>query len=149
MAQRVITTSDVSGQEPAETITFALEGVQYEVDLTTEEKAALVAALEPYTSAGRRVGRSGSAPSRTRSSGRGTGGAPTGVDPKSVRAWAACYEGMTLPAQGRIPRTVIDQYLNPSAEESLTPVKGVDKDEIKRQEDARSRAQAAYRAANA
>lgn len=56
--QRVVTflVSDISGEDAAETVTFGLDGAQYEVDLTETEAAALRDALEPYVASGRRTG---------------------------------------------------------------------------------------------
>lgn len=140
-----IVTSDLSGSADAETVTIGLNGLSVEVDLTAEEKAELESLLKPYLDAGRRVGRATST-SRTRSAGRtSTGGTPEYVDPKSVRSWAGVY-GIDVPAQGRIPKALVARYLDDSGE-PLTPVKGVDATEHKRVDEARSRAQAAHRAA--
>jgi hypothetical protein len=44
------------------TVTFAIDGASYEIDLTDAHVAELVYALEPFTSGGRRTGRKTSAP---------------------------------------------------------------------------------------
>ncbi|VXB05237.1 Lsr2 family protein [Plantibacter sp. T3] len=60
MAQRTITTlvDDLDGTElergSGETIRFGVDGRIYEIDLSTDNAAALRETLQPYTEAGRR-----------------------------------------------------------------------------------------------
>ena len=104
MSKKTIVTlvDDLDGTEAAETITFAFDGATYEIDLSADNAAALRDALEPWvraarrTSGGRRGGRSSSS----------TGG----VTPKEIRAWAA-ENGIDVPARGRIPAGVHEQYI--------------------------------------
>lgn len=143
---QTIVTSDLSGEADADTVRWTWEGVEYEIDLTPDEAFAMGAALKPYLDAGRRVGRSGTLTTRTRSTGGSrTGGTPEYVDPKQVRSWAGVY-GIDVPAQGRIPKALVARYLDDSGE-ALEPVEGIDKSEHQRVDQARSRAQAAHRAA--
>jgi hypothetical protein len=64
MVRKVITTlvDDINGVHiklgQGETVTFALNGVNYKIDLNDENAAKLRPALEEYTEKGRRVGRS-------------------------------------------------------------------------------------------
>lgn len=106
MAQQVKVTlvSDISGVEGDETITFGLDGVSYEIDLTTDEAKELRESLAAYTGAGRKTGRSTSGTGR-KSSGRNT----QGYDPKAVRVWAES-NGHEVPARGRIPAAILDAY---------------------------------------
>ena len=70
---------DIDGSGAAETLSFALDGLSFEIDLTAEHAAELRAALAPYTAAGRRIGRSGRpSPVRTVDT--------SGYDPQTVRA---------------------------------------------------------------
>ena len=57
---------DLDNSDADETVTFALDGVTYEIDLNTKNSAKLRAALDPFVAAGRRLssGRSRSAPTR-------------------------------------------------------------------------------------
>ena len=57
MAQevKVILVDDVDGGPASETLTFAFDGVNYEIDLSERNAARLRADLEPWISAGRRV----------------------------------------------------------------------------------------------
>ncbi len=105
MAQRVVIqkTDDIDGSEATQTITFALEGVSYEIDLNDAHADELRAAIKQYATAGRRIGGAGRpAPSAARRS-------ASGYDPKAVRAWAAA-NSVEIPARGRIPGAVLEQY---------------------------------------
>lgn len=100
MAKKVITTvlDDIDGSEGAETVTFSLGGVSYEIDLGAKNVEKLEAALEPYISAGRKVGRTASKAK-----------ASSGVDLNAVRAWAS-ENGIEVASRGRVAASVIEQY---------------------------------------
>lgn len=88
-----------------ETIHFSLDGTAYEIDLTTEHAAELRAALAPYLSAGRRIGRGGGTPAAPR-----RGGAPSGrSDLAEVRTWANA-NGHPVSDRGRVPAAVLEAY---------------------------------------
>src|SRR4051794_19239453 len=74
MAQKVqvILVDDVDGGEAAETVSFALDGVSYEVDLSEKNASALRDALAPWVGHARRVGGRSSG-GRARSAGGGGG----------------------------------------------------------------------------
>ena len=57
MAQKVqvVLVDDIDGGEAVETLSFSLDGVGYEIDLTEANAAELRAAIAPWISAGRRV----------------------------------------------------------------------------------------------
>ena len=103
MATKTVTEliDDIDGKPADETVSFGLDGVQYEIDLATGNAEALRDALAPYADAARRIG------------GRRTGGKPvkvaTDVDNKAVRVWAAS-NGIELSSRGRIPASVVEQY---------------------------------------
>lgn len=80
------------------TVTFALEGASYEIDLTAKNKKELLARLEPYIAKARKVGGS------TRRS-QGTAGS----DAARIRAWAK-ENGHAVPDRGRIPLSIQDAY---------------------------------------
>ena len=71
MAKRVIheLIDDMNGQPADESVTFGLDGVQYEIDLTTKNAVKLRSALAPFVAAATKVGRG------ARRAARGTGGA--------------------------------------------------------------------------
>jgi Lsr2 len=122
MAQRQVTvfTDDISGEEleDGETITFALDGVEYEIDLSGEHAEQLRDALDPYVQNGRRIG--GRSARSSRSSGSGSrrssdsgsssressGG---GHDTRAIREWAQAH-GHKVSERGRIPASVVEAY---------------------------------------
>ena len=104
MSKKTIVTlvDDLDGTDAAETITFAFDGAAYEIDLSADNAAAMRAALEPYVKAARRT-------SSGRRGGRSSSSAG-GVTPKEIRAWAAEH-GIDVPARGRIPAGVHEQFV--------------------------------------
>jgi len=90
------------------TTTFALNGMQYEIDLSPENAQKLKDALDPFIKAGRRVGgSSGAKPApRRRGGGRHSNGSN---DVSAIRAWAKEH-GYELGDRGRIPAEVLNAY---------------------------------------
>ncbi|MEU9620406.1 Lsr2 family protein [Streptomyces sp. NPDC088251] len=107
MAQRVVVTlfDDIDGGAAAETVTFALDGKSYEIDLNQSNAKKLRKALAPYVAAGRKQ-TNASKHGRTPTSYRHTALAPA---PAAVRAWAQSH-GMEVPARGRIPKKVYEAF---------------------------------------
>ncbi|MFF3958663.1 Lsr2 family protein [Streptomyces sp. NPDC001890] len=107
MAQRVVVTlsDDIDGGAAAETVTFALDGKSYEIDLNTSNAKKLRKALAPYMAAGRKQTNAGKR-GKTPVSYRHTSLAP---DPAAVRAWARSHQ-MEVPARGRIPKKVYEAF---------------------------------------
>ena len=107
MAQQVFVsiTDDLDGSEADETITFALDGTSYEIDLNEKNAAALRKALDKYVASARR--------STTRATSRGRAGRRPArgedADPKAVRAWAR-EQGLDVSSRGRIPADILDRY---------------------------------------
>ncbi|GAA2029009.1 Lsr2 family protein [Pseudokineococcus marinus] len=113
MAQKtkVILIDDVEGGEADETVTFALDGVSYEIDLTSERAAQLRDALAPWVGHARKAGgrsSGGGARRSTRSSGSSSSSAG-GVDTAAVREWAR-ENGHTVSERGRISGAVLEAY---------------------------------------
>jgi len=106
MAQKVqvLLVDDLDGGEADETVTFALAGKSYEIDLNTVNADKLRDALEPFTKGGRRTG--GRA-----SGGRGKARAASGSgqDTAKIRAWAK-ENGYEVNDRGRVPATVREAY---------------------------------------
>src|SRR4051812_17441134 len=98
-------TDDTDGKPADETVTFALDGREFEIDLTKKNAGELRKAFDVYVKNGRRVsGR------RPRSSGAPSSPiAPKGADTKAVREWAG-KNGYNVSARGRIPGSVIEAY---------------------------------------
>lgn len=110
MATKTIThiTDDLDGSSEAETVKFGLWGATYEIDLSEDNQKKLEAALEPFLNVARKsAGGSARRASSPRSTGSSAGGAD--YDAKAVRAWASA-NGVSVPARGRIPKTVLEQY---------------------------------------
>ncbi|MER0244527.1 Lsr2 family protein [Streptomyces sp. 796.1] len=106
MAQKVqvLLVDDLDGGEADETVTFALDGKTYEIDLTTANADKLRSALEPYTKSGRRTGgRAAGGRGRVRT------GASSSQDTAKIRAWAK-ENGYEVNDRGRVPATVREAY---------------------------------------
>jgi hypothetical protein len=97
----VIVTDDLDGSENAETVSFGLDGVAYEIDLGKKNRAKLEHALAPFMGAARRVPRGG-----RRRSARAAGSPP---DRSAVRDWARSA-GLQVSERGRISSDVIRRY---------------------------------------
>jgi nucleoid-associated protein Lsr2 len=102
VAQRVhiVLEDDLDGSTADETVTFGLDGVTYEIDLSKKNAAKLRDALAGYVGVARRVpgrgarrrGRSGSGPSASQ-----------------VREWARAH-GYEVSDRGRVPADVRAAY---------------------------------------
>ncbi len=90
-----------------ETIQFALDGVQYEIDLSTKNASKLRKALEPYQEAARRTG--GRKQSSTPASSRRSRATIDREQSKAIREWAKS-SGHQVSERGRISQDVIDAY---------------------------------------
>jgi hypothetical protein len=108
MAQRVVTelTDDLDGTTiedgAGETVTFALDGTSYEIDLSANNAEKMRKVFQTYIDGGRKVGGSTrrGRPAATKSS---------TADAKAIRAWAV-EQGIEMSARGRIPSEVAEQY---------------------------------------
>jgi Lsr2 len=105
MAQRVnvVLVDDIDGDEAAETVTFALDGVDYEIDLNEKNAEALREALSRYVGAGRRVG---GRRRKGQRAGTASDGGPSAAD---IRAWAR-ENGWDVPERGRVSAEVREAY---------------------------------------
>lgn len=101
---QVLLVDDLDGGEADETVTFALDGKTYEIDLTTANADKLRGLLEPYVKGGRRTG--GRA-----SGGRGKARAASGgsQDTAQIRAWAK-ENGYEVNDRGRVPASIREAY---------------------------------------
>ena len=109
MAKSTITvlTDDVDGGEATETISFALDGSAYEIDLNDKNASALRDALAPFVATARRA--TGGSPGRGRSAPVARPRASGQPDAKEVRAWAEA-NGVEVSARGRISVDVVEKY---------------------------------------
>lgn len=107
MSQKVSITlvSDLTGTEIAEgkgeTVTFALDGSTFELDLTTSEAKELRKAFDKYVSVARKVGRAKGSRSTTSKHSK--------EELANVRAWAKA-NGHDVSERGRIASSVMDAY---------------------------------------
>jgi hypothetical protein len=86
------------------TVSFALDGRQYEIDLTNKHADDLRAALDRYVRAARKVG---GRQTRARATGA-KAAAAVDYSPQAVRAWAKANKIKVSP-RGRIPQNVVDR----------------------------------------
>jgi hypothetical protein len=98
MARKVMVqlVDDLDGGPADTTVSFALDGSQYEIDLSTANANRLREAMAQYVGAARKVG-------------RGARGRTGGSDSAKVREWAKA-EGLTVSERGRIPAEIREAY---------------------------------------
>ena len=101
---------DLDGGPAVETVSFALDGTGYEIDLSKRNAAALRKTLDGYIRAARRQGATRpTSRRRTTKSGRNGAKPSRGFDLANLREWAGA-NGVAVPSRGRIPQTVVEQY---------------------------------------
>jgi len=108
MAQKVqvILVDDVDGGEADETVSFALDGISYEIDVSAANAEAIRDALTPWVEHARRVG--GRASSRGRAAVKSRPAAER-TDLSDVRAWAR-ENGFQVSDRGRVSGEVRAAY---------------------------------------
>jgi Lsr2 len=107
VAQKTVVTfeDDLDGSAAEGSVTFAVNGVQYEIDLSKKNSDKLAKAFAPYVEAGRKV----SMRTTAARSPRGAASAPKRHDQSAVREWARA-QGMEVSSRGRIPADVLAKY---------------------------------------
>jgi hypothetical protein len=107
MAQRVqvLLVDDLDGTEAAETVTFGLDGVTYEIDLTSDHADELRQGLAKWAEAARRLPARGPRAGRTTNRPRRA----ASDDIAKIRAWAR-GQGLEVSDRGRIPAPIRDAY---------------------------------------
>jgi hypothetical protein len=105
MAQRVhvVLEDDLDGSDASQTVSFALDGTSYEIDLNDKNAAALRDALATWVGHARR-----STGSR-RAGRRSAAAAASGNSAREIRDWARS-NGHKVPDRGRIPATVREAF---------------------------------------
>ena len=101
MATKILTTlqDDIDGSDAAETVRFALDGVEWEIDLSERNANRLRNSLSDFTAHGRKVGgKRGRKPTSS-----------SQTDSRAIRTWAAA-NGIEVSARGRIPADVVERY---------------------------------------
>ena len=122
MAQRtqVILVDDVDGGEADETVTFAIDGVTYEIDVSQQNAESLREAFAPWVGHARRVGGRSSNRARATSAPASGPAAPKSSGSRSargggrenlseVRAWAR-ENGFQVSDRGRVSAEVMAAY---------------------------------------
>jgi hypothetical protein len=110
MAREVIEklVDDLDGGAATETVSFALDGTSYEIDLSKKNAAAFRKSLDRYIKVSRRTSAGGSR--RRRAAPSANGSKPKReYDITQLREWAGAND-VAVPSRGRIPRAVVDQY---------------------------------------
>lgn len=109
MAQRFIVelTDDIDGSKADETVTFALEGKSYQIDLSEQNAGKLRGAFAEYVGAARRVG--GNAAALGGRGKRDRGARRSTSETAAMREWAKA-NGHSVSERGRIPAAVVAAY---------------------------------------
>jgi len=97
----VVITDDLDGSPGAETVSFSVDGQNYEIDLGEKNHAKLEKSLQPFMDAGRKPA--------VRRPGKSAPVAAPRVDRAAVRAWAAA-QGLRVSERGRISAEVMSKY---------------------------------------
>jgi hypothetical protein len=99
---------DIDGGEADETVRFAIDGVQYEIDLSQKNATKMRQALAKYVDAGSKVGRVATT-ARTAPA-RGRAAATVDRDHnRGIREWAQS-KGIAVSDRGRIKQEIVDRY---------------------------------------
>lgn len=100
MAQRVhiVLEDDLDGSTAEETVSFSLDGVSYEIDLSSENASKLRDDLAAWIGHARRTGGRRSAAKKGKSS-----------SANDIRAWAIA-QGMQVSSRGRVSSEVREAY---------------------------------------
>ncbi|MER7168728.1 histone-like nucleoid-structuring protein Lsr2 [Micromonospora sp. NPDC000207] len=110
MAKQIIhkLVDDLDGGDAEETVKFALDGVQYEIDLSKSNAEQLRDAFARYVAAGTKVGRGGVVVGGRAARGRG-GATADREQNRAIRDWAK-KAGKDISDRGRIPQEIVDEY---------------------------------------
>ena len=105
MAQKIQTLfiDDIDGGDAEGTVRFALDGTEYEIDLSTRHSDELHTALKKYVDHARKVGGVRRGP---RSTARRHVSA---IDTHKVREWAK-EQGFEIKDRGRVPADLVAKY---------------------------------------
>ena len=110
MAKKVTVTlvDDLDGEGPAdETVEFSIDGVTYEIDLSSKNAKKFRDEFKAWIDAGRRVG--GRRRGRPGAPGRGVRATIDREQSAAIREWAR-RNGHKVSTRGRIPAEVIEAF---------------------------------------
>ncbi len=118
MATRIIKEllDDLDGELADETVTFALDGVEFEIDLNKANAKRLRDFMAEFQDHGRRLGRAGRAPQLTKATRQVSvdglsAAAAIKEENRKIREWAP-KNGWVVSSRGRIPEEVIEAFHN-------------------------------------
>jgi Lsr2 len=97
-------TDDLDGSDASETVVFTLDGLKYELDLSSSNAMKFRELLSPYTQVGRRQGGK-----RTAGNKSVTKRVDLPASASTIRAWAKSA-GKDVPPRGRLPKDIVDEY---------------------------------------
>ncbi|MFC6094860.1 histone-like nucleoid-structuring protein Lsr2 [Saccharothrix lopnurensis] len=101
---------DLDGSEAEETVVFALDGVEYTIDLSRGNADRLRERLADFVAGGRRAG--GRPPQRGARLPRTRTTVPSGGDREqnqAIREWAR-GQGRRISDRGRLPAALVDEF---------------------------------------
>lgn len=99
MAKTTVVTDDLDGKADAQTVYFSVDGTEYWLDLTDQNREKLKNALTPFTDAAHELGNSRKArPVGTRAK----------VEAKIIRSWGNKHGFIT--ERGPLPKDLIAAY---------------------------------------
>ena len=107
---QVILSDDLDENVPAdETVSFALDGTNYEIDLSDKNATELREVFSRYVQAARKVGRGSGGRASGGGRSRATGGRMDREQAGAIRDWAR-KNGHNVSDRGRIPASVVEAY---------------------------------------
>jgi hypothetical protein len=111
VAQKVQVTlvDDIDGSSADETLTFGIDGVFYEIDLSKTNAKKFRESLNAYVGAARRSGRSSRAGRPRGRAGRAKAAAGSAAPTSEIRAWARS-KGIKVNERGRIAADIVARY---------------------------------------
>lgn len=109
MAQKIMLIDDIDGTDAQESITYTLDGQDYEIDLSEANAKKFRSALAPFLEKSRTVESQPIITVTRPTTRRRSSGGSTRDDIAEVRAWAEA-KGITVAPRGRIKQEVYEQY---------------------------------------
>src|SRR5664279_4957704 len=111
----VTVVDDLDGSEPAEAVSFALDGASYEIDLSDENAEKLRDALAVFVASARRPDSARRGPGRPKAAAkvtkapRGPRTAPDREQTAAIREWARA-NGFEVSERGRLSASVLTAF---------------------------------------
>jgi hypothetical protein len=100
---------DLDGGTADETITFSIDGIEYQIDLSAKNATKMRKALARYIDAGTRIGRRPRTPAGPTAGGRRAPATADRDQNKAIREWAQS-KGIAVSDRGRIKKEIVDRY---------------------------------------